>query len=212
MEKCLQLTTEPWLHSGVHIFIRSKLMATNVFFQLSKNMKITRGEIWIVWRMYKGFPVNLVQYILNILGHKWMGIIRQQNNTIHQYSWDLDLLMHFNFHKASLYHCALIVAPCSRKSISSRALQWKKMVIMTTFNLVTFEFFRGGGGVNPGVFPLLALTLAVQLKMVKYHDIIPGATVMAIFWSTSAPLSGCRETQCVQMLCKDSVNSTMTNA
>ena len=50
---------DPQLHPLLHFLIQMKPTSTNVFFQVEKNVEVTRGKIWAVRRMLKCFPVNL---------------------------------------------------------------------------------------------------------------------------------------------------------
>ena len=46
-------------HPLLHFLVRMKLMSTNVFFQVAKNVKVTRGKIWALRRLLKCLPGSL---------------------------------------------------------------------------------------------------------------------------------------------------------
>lgn len=115
----------------------------------------------------------------------------------------LDLMAYFNVCKVSIYHCALIMVLCSRKSMNSKPLKSKKKVIVTFLELayMTLNCF---GGCESMCFYCWLWCLLSGSKWyhisspttyrtgddIIHHDTIPGASAMLTFYSISAPLSG----------------------
>jgi hypothetical protein len=41
------------MHRLLHLFIRPERFASHRFFERSKDMKVTGGEVWRVWQLWK---------------------------------------------------------------------------------------------------------------------------------------------------------------
>ena len=53
----------PQPHPYLHFLVRLKPTSTNVFFQVAKNVEVTRAKIWAAWRMSKYFPAKSLKLI-----------------------------------------------------------------------------------------------------------------------------------------------------
>ena len=73
-------------HPLLHFLVRIKQMSRNVFLQVAKNVEVTRGKIWAVWRMLKCFPVKSLKLIPHQIGSMGTGIIMQMDDSVWQYS------------------------------------------------------------------------------------------------------------------------------
>ena len=70
---------DPHHHPQLHFLVRMKSTSTNVFLQVAKNVKVTKGKIWAVRRMLKCFPaksLNRIPHQISSRGRalscKWM--------------------------------------------------------------------------------------------------------------------------------------------
>ena len=63
-----------------------KPTSTNVFLQVTKNVEVTRGKIWAVQRMLKGFPAPSLKLIPRQIGSMDMGVIMQKDDSVRQLS------------------------------------------------------------------------------------------------------------------------------
>ena len=70
----------------LHLLIRMKLMSTNVFLQVTKNVEVTRGKIWAVQRVLKCFPTKSPKLIHHQIGSMVMGVIMQKDDSVRQHS------------------------------------------------------------------------------------------------------------------------------
>ena len=73
-------------HPIFHFLIRMKPTSTNVFLQIAKNMKVTRGKIWAVRRIFKCFPAKSLKLIPHQIGSMGTGVIMQKDDFDRQYS------------------------------------------------------------------------------------------------------------------------------
>ena len=56
---------DPQSHPLLYFLVRMKPAPTNVFLQVTKNVQVTRGEIWAVRTMLKCFPAKSLKRILH---------------------------------------------------------------------------------------------------------------------------------------------------
>ena len=54
---------DPQPHPLLHFLFRMKQTPTSVFLQVAKNVEVTRGKIWAVWRILKCFPAKSLKRI-----------------------------------------------------------------------------------------------------------------------------------------------------
>ena len=73
-----KLLRDPQPCSRLHFFVRMKPTSTNVFLDVAKNVKVTRGKIWTVGRMLKRFPHQI--------GSIRIGIIMQKDDSFRHHS------------------------------------------------------------------------------------------------------------------------------
>ena len=76
----------PQPHLLLQFLIQMKLMPTNVFLQVAKNVEVTRGKICAVWRMLKCFPAKSLQLIPHQIGRMGTGVIMQKDDSVRQHS------------------------------------------------------------------------------------------------------------------------------
>ena len=77
---------DPQRHPLLHFLLRMKPTSTNVFVQVAKNVKVSRGKIWAVRRMLKCFPAKSLKLIPHLIVIMGMGVIMQKNDSIRQHS------------------------------------------------------------------------------------------------------------------------------
>ena len=77
---------DPQTHPLLHFLIRMKPTSTNVFLQVAKNVEVTRGKIWAVWRMLKCFPAKSQKLIHHQIGSMGIGGIMQNNDSAWQHA------------------------------------------------------------------------------------------------------------------------------
>ena len=59
-----------------------KPMSKNVFLQVAKNVEVTKGKIWAVWRMLKCFPARSLMLIPRQIGSMVTVVIMQKNDSV----------------------------------------------------------------------------------------------------------------------------------
>lgn len=161
------------------------------------------GRIWTVWKICKDFPAKLLQCSLNILGNMWAGIIVQQDDAVCQHSWVFGRNDVLQILQSFMYHCALIVMLCFRKSMSNGPLQLKKKSSWFSWSWYTQVWILFCWGWIY-VLPLLSLTLSLQLSDdTMFHLLWQYRTGSnsslwyrcsdVIFCLTFTPLLGCGE-------------------
>ena len=69
-----------------YFLVRMKPMSTNVFLQVAKNVEVTRGKIWTLWRMLKCFPAKSLKLIPHQIGSMGTGVIMQKDDSVQQHS------------------------------------------------------------------------------------------------------------------------------
>ena len=77
---------DPQPHPLLHFLVWMKPASTNVFLQVARNVEVTRGKIWAVWRMLKCFPAKSLKLITHQIGSMGMGVIMQKDDSVWQHS------------------------------------------------------------------------------------------------------------------------------
>ena len=77
---------DPHPHPLLHFLVRMKPMTRNVFLQVAKNVKVTRGKIWPVRRMLKCLPAKCLKLIPHRIVNMRTGVIRQKDDSVQQHS------------------------------------------------------------------------------------------------------------------------------
>ena len=77
---------DPQPHPLLHFLVRMKPTSTNAFLQVAKNMEVTWGKIWTVWRMLKCFPVKSLKHIPHQIGSMGTAVIMQKDDSVRQHS------------------------------------------------------------------------------------------------------------------------------
>ena len=77
---------DPQLHPLLHFLVRMKQTSANVFLPVAKNVKITRGKIWVVRRMLKCFPAKSLKLIPGQIGSMGTGVIMGKDDSVRQHS------------------------------------------------------------------------------------------------------------------------------
>ena len=75
---------DPQPHPLLHFLVRMKPTSTNVFLQVAKNVEVTRGKVWAVWRMLKNFPVTFLKLIPRQIGSMGTGVIMQTDDSVRE--------------------------------------------------------------------------------------------------------------------------------
>ena len=70
----------------LQFLVQMKPTSTNVFLEIAKNVKVSRGKIWAVRRMLKCFPTKSLQLIPHQIDSMGTGVIMQKDNYIRQHS------------------------------------------------------------------------------------------------------------------------------
>ena len=71
---------DPEPHPLLHFLVRMKPTSMNVFIQVAKNVKVRRGEIWVVRRMLKFFSAKSLKLIPHQIGSRLTGVIMQKES------------------------------------------------------------------------------------------------------------------------------------
>ena len=77
---------DPKPYPHLHFLVRKKPSSMNIFLQIAKSMKITRGKFWAVRRMLKCFPVKTLKLIPHQIGSMGTGVIMHYDNSVRQHS------------------------------------------------------------------------------------------------------------------------------
>ena len=112
VERC-RLLMDPQLHPLLHFLVRMKSMSTNVFLQVAKNVKVTKGKMCSVRRMLKCFPAKFLKLIPQI-SSMGMAIIMQKDDSIWQHSrafWLYGASQHPQPPRNELHLLALLCLP-----------------------------------------------------------------------------------------------------
>ena len=77
---------DPQPHPLLHFLVWMKPTSINVFLQVTKNVEVTRGNIWAVRRMLKCFPVKSLKLIPHQIDSMGTGVVMQKDDSVRQNS------------------------------------------------------------------------------------------------------------------------------
>ena len=80
-KKVSWLRVQPLMHRLLHLFIGPEILASHRLFEWSKDVKITWGEVWQVWRMWKTLEGQILDCCSNWMYSMGLSIVMLQQNT-----------------------------------------------------------------------------------------------------------------------------------
>ena len=77
---------DPQPHPLLHFLVPMKPTSTNVFSQVAKNVEVTGGKIWAVWRMFEVFPSQVSEAYTSLDWQYEDGCYHEKDDSVRQHS------------------------------------------------------------------------------------------------------------------------------
>ena len=152
---------DPQPHPILHFLVRMKPTSANVFLQITKNVEVTRGKIWTLLSMLKGFPAKYLKRIPHQIVSMRTGVIMQKHDSLRQHSRAFSLCgasQHPQLPRNEPYVSALLCLPpfpmLDKNTLQYAHLQSNKETVVST------------SAFSPCMSPNLQMAVSIRNKSV----------------------------------------------